>query len=112
LRVTIFASGSEVTIALEAKEKLQALGFGTRVISMVCTLLFDQQDITYKNSILKNDSIKVAVEAASSFGWERYIGIDGIFVGMNSFGASAPAEDLYKHFKITADEIVTKVRGA
>lgn len=111
LKVTIFATGSEVSIATEAKEQLEAEGIGTRVVSMPCTSLFDQQEKAYQDNILNNDSIKVAIEAASPFGWERYIGRDGIFIGMRSFGASAPYKDLYKHFGITAENIVKEVKG-
>lgn len=107
--VTIFASGSEVHLALEAKETLEAKNIGVRVVSMVSTDLFDQQESDYITNILCNDSVKVAIEAASPFGWEKYIGPHGIFIGMNSFGASAPAKDLYKHFGITSEAIVERV---
>ncbi|WP_265023082.1 transketolase [Wolbachia endosymbiont (group B) of Ischnura elegans] len=106
LEVTIFATGSEVEIAVEAREKLQEKGVGTRVISMPCWRLFDEQSDEYKAVVLNNDSIKVAIEAGSEVGWHKYIGSNGIFIGMKSFGESAPYEALYKHFNISADYVV------
>jgi transketolase len=111
VRVTIYASGSEVEIALNAKRVLESENIGTRVVSAPCLDLFYEQDIEYQTSILCNDSIKVAVEAASKLGWERIIGPHGIFIGMESFGASAPIGDLYKHFQITAENIVNSVKA-
>ncbi|WP_265015287.1 transketolase [Wolbachia endosymbiont (group B) of Camptogramma bilineatum] len=106
LEVTIFATGSEVEIAVEAREKLQEKGVGTRVISMPCWRLFDEQSDEYKGAILNNDSIKVAIEAGSEMGWHKYVGSNGIFIGMKNFGESAPYEALYKHFNISADYVV------
>ncbi|WP_349968253.1 transketolase [Wolbachia endosymbiont of Armadillidium arcangelii] len=106
LEVTIFATGSEVEIAVEAREKLQEKGVGTRVISMPCWRLFDEQTDEYKATILNNGSIKVAIEAGSEMGWHKYIGSNGIFIGMKNFGESAPYEALYKHFNISVDHIV------
>lgn len=111
-QVTLFASGSEVSIAMEAKDKLAAEGIkAVRVVSVPCMELYAQQDSTYQESLTCNSSIKVAVEAGIRQGWERYIGPHGLFVGMDSFGESAPAGELYKHFKITADHIVEKVKN-
>jgi len=110
LKTTIFATGSEVEIALEAQKTLQAEGVGTRVVSMPCTELFDAQDKEYVMNIMCNDSIKVAIEAGVKHGWEKYIGPHGIFIGMNGFGASAPAGELYKRFGITAENLVSKVK--
>ncbi len=106
LEVTIFATGSEVEIAVEAREKLQEKGVGTRVISMPCWRLFDEQSDEYKGVILNNDSIKVAIEAGSEVGWHKYIGSNGIFIGMKNFGESAPYKTLYEHFNISADHVV------
>ncbi|WP_265034300.1 MULTISPECIES: transketolase [unclassified Wolbachia] len=106
LKVTIFATGSEVEIAVEAREKLQEKGIGTRVVSMPCWRLFDEQSDEYKAAILNNDSIKVAIEAGSEMGWHKYIGSNGIFIGMKSFGESAPYKTLYEHFNISADYVV------
>ena len=110
LKVTIFATGSEVSIALEAQLELHLEGVGVRVISMPCLELFDQQSESYKSNLLDNSSLKIAIEAGIKQGWEKYIGRKGIFVGMNSFGASAKAEDLYKHFKITKEELVSRIK--
>ncbi len=106
LKVTIFATGSEVEIAVEAREKLQEKGIGTRVVSMPCWRLFDEQSDEYKAAILNNDSIKVAIEAGSEMGWHKYIGSNGIFIGMKSFGESASYKTLYEHFNISADHVV------
>jgi len=109
LKVTLFATGSELHLAKEAQDKLHAEGIGTRVVSVPCFELFEEQDDKYKQSLICNDSVKVAVEAACKQGWERFIGFDGAFIGMNSFGDSAPADELYKHFGITTDNIIKAV---
>ena len=112
-QVVIMATGSEVAVALEAQEKLKAQNIAARVVSMPCFEIFDAQDEAYKKSVLGDGKIiRVAVEASISQGWERYIGSDGIFIGMNDFGASAKGEDLFKHFGITADNICSKVLKA
>lgn len=108
--VTIIATGSEVTIALEAQKMLQENNIIANVVSMPCSTLFDKQDAAYKEATLGKNTLKVAIEAAGSYGWERYIGNDGIFIGMPGFGESAPAEDLYRHFGITAEDTVSKVK--
>lgn len=112
LDVTIFATGSELQLAIEAKRVLEQDKIGVRVVSMPCMELFDQQDSKYITNILCNNSIKVAVEAGISMGWERYIGPHGIFVGMNGFGTSAPAGELFNYFKINVENIVEKVKKA
>ena len=104
-QVTIFASGSEVEIALGAAEKLEANGHPTRVVSVPCMELFEQQSDDYKAALIGTAPIRVGVEAAIRMSWDRFIGSDGIFVGMDSFGASAPIKDLYNHFGITADAV-------
>ena len=110
LQVTIFATGSEVEIALAAREVLHRdYGIGTRVVSMPCSRIFDQQEKEYVDTILCNDSLKVAVEAASSWGWHKYLGEDGVFVGLDEFGASGKCEDLYRHFGITKENLVAKI---
>ena len=110
-QATIIATGSEIGIACEAREKLQKDGIATAVVSAPCLELFDQQDEDYKKAILGIGHPKVAIEAAVGFGWERYIGADGIFVGMTSFGASGPAEDLYTHFGITPEAVIHAVKS-
>ncbi|MDF1778645.1 MAG: transketolase [Rhizobiaceae bacterium] len=101
--VTIFASGSEVEIALEAREKIEASGHTVRVVSVPSFELFEEQSEEYKQCILGTSPVKVAIEAAVRQGWDRFIGNDGIFIGMKGFGASGPYQELYAHFGITAD---------
>jgi transketolase len=107
--VTIMATGSEVEIALAAQQMLSEKNIAAKVVSIPCWEIFDEQPKAYRDEVLGKDTIKVAIEAALGFGWERYIGTDGIFIGMKSFGASAPAKDLYKHFGITAEVVVKAV---
>ena len=109
-KATILATGSEVEIALAARDALQADGIGTAVVSMPCQELFDAQDDAYRFEVLGRGSTRVAVEAAVRLGWDRYIGINGGFVGMDSFGASAPAGQLYEHFGITAAAVEAAIR--
>jgi len=104
--VTFLATGSEVEIAVAARDALQRQNIGARVVSMPCWELFDRQDAAYRAQILDSSTVKVAIEAASPFGWERYIGASGAFIGLDHFGASAPAKDLYKAFGITAEAAV------
>jgi transketolase len=108
-KVALISSGSEVEIVLKAQEILEDKGIPTRVVSMPCTQLFEHQGEGYRRNVLGDSTLRVAVEAASQMGWDRYIGKYGIFIGMNDFGASAPAGDLYKHFGITAERIVEEV---
>jgi len=108
-KVTLIATGSEVSLAVEAQKKLAEKGIAAKVVSLPCWELFDAQPAKYCEEVLGKDTLKVAIEAALGFGWERYIGANGIFVGMSDFGASAPAPELYKHFGITADAVVKKV---
>ncbi len=109
-KVTIIATGSEVELAVTARKTLQADGIPTRVVSMPSTDIFDEQPQDYRDEVLGNTEINVSIEAGSRFGWERYVGRDGIIIGMDSFGASAPAEELYEYFGITADAIVSAVK--
>lgn len=108
--VSILATGTEVSLAVEAQTKLKAEGIEADVVSLPCFELFDKQPAAYRKSVLRG-KVRVAVEAALKQGWEKYLGDDGEFVGMESFGASAPAPELYKQFGITADNIVKKVKG-
>jgi transketolase len=109
-KVTLIATGSEVPIAVEARETLEAQGIGTAIVSLPCWELFDEQPESYRREVL-GDGLRVGIEAASGFGWERYLGSNGIFIGMTGFGASAPAAELYKHFGITAGAIVDAVKA-
>ena len=110
-KVTLLATGSEVALALDARARLQADGVPTAVVSLPCFELFDAQPDDYRQQVLGPGTIKVAIEAGVAQGWERYLGRGGAFVGMTGFGASAPYEQLYKHFGITADAVVRAVRG-
>lgn len=102
-KVTIFATGSEVEIALKARDLLSAKGIATRVVSVPCFELFEAQSASYKEAVIGDAPVKIAIEAGLRLGWDRFIGVDGIFIGMTGFGASAPIDDLYKHFGITAE---------
>jgi len=105
-QVTLIGTGSEVAIALAARKLLMAQGIRAAVVSLPCWLLFDAQSGSYRRGVLGGARVpKVAVEAALGFGWERYLGARGSFVGMTGFGASGPAPDLYKHFGITAEAV-------
>jgi transketolase len=109
-RATIFASGTEVAIAVAARDKLQADGVPTRVVSTPCWELFERQPDAYRKSVIGQAPVRVAIEAGVRQGWERFIGEDGGFVGMEGFGASAPYERLYKEFGITAEAAVAAVK--
>ncbi len=103
--VTIFASGSEVEIAVAAKALLDKAGKPTRVVSVPCFELFEQQSPQYQAETIGDTPVRVAVEAAIRMGWDRFIGADGVFVGMTGFGASAPYQELYEKFGITAEVV-------
>ncbi|MGN7293947.1 transketolase [Rhizobium sp. SAFR-030] len=105
-KVTIFASGSEVEIAVKSAQALEAKGVATRVVSVPCVELFMGQSDDYRRAIIGRSPVKIAVEAAVREGWDTFIGNDGTFIGMKSFGASGPAKDLYKHFGITVEAVV------
>ena len=109
--VTLLATGSEVAIAVAAQRVLQDQGIPTAVVSMPCWELFDEQDRSYREQVLGPGTVRVAVEAALRFGWDRYLGERGGFVGMRGFGASGPAERLYEHFGITAQAVVAQARA-
>lgn len=109
-QATILATGSEVSLALEAQAELKGAGVAVAVVSMPCCELFDEQDESYRQSVLGN-APRVAVEAGITIGWERYVGDNGAIIGMSSFGASAPAGELYKHFGITSDAVVGAVKA-
>jgi transketolase len=109
-KVVLLATGSEVEIALEAQKKLEAEGIGARVVSMPCFSLFAAQDKKYRSETLGGSLPKVAVEAGIRDGWDRWIGPEGGFVGMEGFGASAPYKALYKHFGITAEAVVAAAK--
>jgi transketolase len=105
-KVSLFASGSEVEIAVNAQRLLAERGIPARVVSVPSLELLLAQPPERKQAIIGNAPVKVAIEAAVRWGWDAVIGPDGVFIGMHSFGASAPAKDLFKHFGITAEAAV------
>ena len=110
-KVTLVATGSEVEIAATAQAMLEADGIPTCLVSLPCWELFAEQSEKYRHRVIAPDSIRVGIEAAISFGWERIIGENGTFIGMQGFGASAPANELYTHFGITADAMVEAAKA-
>jgi len=108
-QVTLLATGSEVLLAVQAREQLEATGIATAVVSMPCWELFNEQDAAYRRSVL-GQGVRIGIEAAVRQGWDAYLGIDGGFVGMTGFGASGPADELYKLFNITPEAVVAQAR--
>jgi len=108
-KVVLIATGSEVQLAAEVAQQLEAAGIGADLVSMPCAELFDQQNAAYREEVIPADAVKVSIEAGATMGWERYTGLDGINIGLNRFGASAPAEELFKKFGFTADAIFPQI---
>ncbi|RDJ99851.1 transketolase [Paraburkholderia lacunae] len=108
--VTLLATGSEVALAVKARERLQQNGIPTAVVSLPCWDLFDEQDDAYRLAVLGANTVRIGVEAATRFGWDGYLGERGGFVGMTGFGASGPAQALYEHFGITPAHIVAAAK--
>ena len=108
-KVVIVATGSEVEVALACADALEAQGIGSDVVSMPCMELFEAQDAAYKADLLPADALKVSIEAGASLGWERHVGSDGLVIGIDRFGASAPAKLLFEKFGFTADAIVPQI---
>jgi transketolase len=111
-KITFLATGSEVGIAVAAREILAKEGILSRIVSMPCWALFEEQDAQYRRGVLGPGTVKIAIEAAVRQGWDRYIGAEGEFIGMHSFGASGPAKDVYRHFHITPEAAVEAARAA
>ena len=111
-QVTIFASGAEVAVAVASWERLRARGISARVVSTPCWELFDRQSGAYRAFVIGSSPVRIAVEAGVRQGWDRFIGEQGLFVGMSTFGASAPAERLFEAFGITPDAVVTMAMAA
>jgi len=105
--VTLFASGSEVSLAVEAKAVLEEAGHPARVVSVPCFELFEKQSAAYQKAIIGDAPVRIAVEAAVEMGWRRFIGEDGLFFGMHGFGASGPYKELYAHFGLTREAIAS-----
>ena len=109
--VTIIATGSEVSAASDAAKILADKGITTRIVSMPCTELFDQQSDEYKASVLGKGALRVSVEAASTGGWAKYVGLGGISIGVDSFGESAPADQLFDYYGLTPEKIAVKIEN-
>jgi len=107
----IIATGSEIGLAMSVQKELAATGIHVRVVSMPCTNLFDRQDQTYRDSVLLNGVRRVAVEAGIADFWRKYVGLEGAVVGMETFGESAPASELFKHFGFTVENVVKTVKS-
>lgn len=107
---TLIATGSEVSLAMQAQEQLKAVGIAAAVVSMPCVSLFEQQDQAYRETVL-GKAPRIVIEAGIRMGWDRYLGETGFFIGMSDFGASAPAEALYKHFGITVEAAVAAAKN-
>lgn len=110
-KVVLIATGSEVQVACDVADALESQGIGTDVVSMPCMELFEAQDEAYRRDLLPADALKVSIEAGSTLGWERYTGTDGLQIGLDRFGASAPAEALFEKFGFTAESIVPKIQA-
>ena len=109
-KVTIIASGSEVSLALSTQELLKELGVNSKVVSMPCQELFDQQSEEYKNKILEKDSLIVSLEAGSLSCWYKYLKKDDIALGIERFGKSAPYKDIYEDMNLTSNKIATIIQ--
>ena len=108
-KLILMATGSEISIALEAREKLLAMGIPSQVVSMPSWELFEQQPEEYRHRILPPEvKARVAIEAGSPQGWHRYVGDSGLVIGLDHFGASAPDKILYEKFGLTADRVLEK----
>jgi transketolase len=110
-QVTIFATGSEVGVAMAARGLLEADGVGVRVVSVPCFELFEAQPSDYQAAVIGETEVRIAIEAGVRMGWDRFIGTDGVFVGMSGFGASAPDKALYEHFGLTPDAVVRAAKS-
>ncbi len=107
--LVLIATGSEVKLAMEVAEELRGKKY-VRVVSMPCSERFDEQSEQYKSEVLGTDIKRVAIEASHEDWWRKYVGLDGIVIGMNSFGESAPGNDLFEHFGFTKEKIIKALR--
>ncbi|MGZ3245806.1 MAG: transketolase [Croceibacterium sp.] len=108
-QVVLIATGSEVELACNVAEALEGQGIGVDVVSMPCSELFDEQPQSYRTDVLPDGVLRVSIEAGTTFGWERYTGLEGVRIGLDHFGASAPAEVLFEEFGFSVDKIVPKI---
>ena len=110
--VLLLATGSEVALCVQAYERLKADGIRARVVSMPSWEIFDDQDASYRDSVLPPDvTARVSVEQASIFGWAKYVGLTGQIIGMRTFGASAPLKDLQREFGFTLERVVDAAKA-
>lgn len=109
--VTIIATGSEIEIAIEAQAELEAVGTATKVVSMPSWEKFDAQGAAYQEDVLGEPAVFASIEAGSTFGWDKYVGRGGVKIGIDEFGASAPASDLYNHFGVTKENLVSQIKA-
>ena len=110
-RVVLIATGSEVSLALAAQKQLAAQGVAARVVSMPSTTVFDPQDPSYRDAVLPRGVPRVAIEAGVTDCWRKYVGLDGAVVGIDRFGESAPAGELFKHFGFTPERVVEAAKS-
>jgi len=111
-KVVVVATGSEVSLAVEAAKLLETKGIGVDVVSLPSWEVFAEQPAEYRSDLLPAGVLKVSIEAASGFGWERIVGSDGLIIGIDSFGASAPAADLFRHFGFVPDAVAARIEEA
>jgi transketolase len=109
-KVTLIATGSEVGIVLEVKKMLNDQNIAVNVVSIPCWNLFDEQTEEYKKLVLGNN-LRIGVEASNGFGWEKYLGDNGMFFGVNGFGKSAPINEIFRYFELTSHKIYEKIVG-
>ncbi len=110
-RAVIIGTGSELQLAMAAREKLAAEGIAVRVVSMPSTSLFDRQDAAYRDAVLPRGVPRVSVEAGVTEGWHKYVGLDGVAIGLDRFGESAPGGELFKYFGFTPEKVVSAVKS-
>ena len=110
IRLTILSSGSETSLACDISHKLATESIYSKVISMPCQELFDQQSKKYKNKILTETEIVVSIEASETNYWKKYTGTNGLNFGIDDFGKSAPYEEIYNHFKLNSENIIKKIK--
>jgi transketolase len=110
IQVSLIATGSEVSLAIAAQKLLEDEKISTQVVSLPCWELFDQQPADYREQVLGHNCLRIAIEAASPFGWERYVHSSDNIIGLTNFGASAPYKEIYRHLGLTAENIVRHVK--
>ena len=110
INLTIIATGSEVEIAVEASQQLTKENIHSKVVSMPCQELFEQQESSYKKNLLEETTAKISIEAASTMGWKKYTGNQGVELGIDTFGKSAPYKKIYEHFKLTSNNIIQQAK--